>query len=191
MSAYASDATTRRFTYDDRHLLTAHSDERGATTRYEFGAAARLARAVLPDGTVRASAGQNAAGLAEPSATFATPSNPAPLLAPEAAVARFTDGRGALRRTRVDAASRPLERTDALGRTTTTARDSQGNPVRLTDPLGHVTTMDYDARGLLTRTTDPNAAPQQRRGDDVGVEHQAHQRAFCERRSARILRISS
>ncbi|MEM9385516.1 MAG: hypothetical protein AAGA68_10675 [Pseudomonadota bacterium] len=59
------DGTTREFTYDERHLMTSQTDQRGFTNRYEFNAAGHFLQSTQSDGSVRTLEAAQSVGLIE------------------------------------------------------------------------------------------------------------------------------
>jgi RHS repeat-associated protein len=147
------DGSTRQFSYDARHRLTAQTSKNGAVTTYEYNFAGRHVQSHLSDGSTRQFAPSALVGLVDVSSGLGTSSNPAPVVRPAELIARFTDGNGHETRFTTDRFGDETTNIDALGRQTTTERDIDSNATRITRPNGAVTSMTYDVRGnLLTLT---------------------------------------
>ncbi|MDE2148584.1 MAG: hypothetical protein KGJ55_01875, partial [Gammaproteobacteria bacterium] len=148
------DGSTRRFTYDQRHLMTAETDPRGFTVTRTYDATGRLLGATWPDGSTRAVTTAQSVGFVDPASGLGSAANPAPAVRPPAAVSTFTDGAGRVRQVVTDTFGRATRITDPAGLTTTIARDPDGNPLRIATPDGAVTTQTFDPRGNLLTVTD-------------------------------------
>lgn len=152
------DNTFKVFEYDDRHLMTAHEDERQNryVNRYDnFG---RVIDATLPDGTIRTSAGSFQQNLVDLESGIGSTSNPAPLNETPP-MSNYVDGRGNDSQKELDVHGRELITIDELGRVTEHVRDADSNPTQTTRPIGSVVTRTFDNFGnVLTQKEEFNGA---------------------------------
>ena len=153
------DATFQTYEYDERHLMTAHIDERGNRYSDRYDGFGRIIDGTLPDGTVRAAAGQTSVGLVDLTGGAGTESNPATITRPDAVQGDYVDGRGNASMKALDSHGRATLEMDELGRTTAHQRDADSNPTRTTRPIGSVVTRTFDAQGnVLTEREEFNGA---------------------------------
>ena len=154
------DGSREQFEYTD-HRMTAHLDERGNRTTYQYDDTGRLVGTVLPDATERASVDGASIGLPDRANGEGTQSQPLQSIGtndPEA-MPRYRDGRGHQSKVKLDAHGHPTQHTDALGRVTMIQRDADSNPTRITRPNRSVVTQTFDEHGnVLTRTEAFNSA---------------------------------
>ena len=141
------DGSTRAFGYDKRHLMTAETDGRGATTRRFYDRSGRLLRAELPGGVVRKVTNSDSVGRVGVSTGFGTAENPAPPALPDVLVSTFTDGESRTHRVKTDAFGAATEITDANGLVTRIKRDGNGNPLSVDRPDSANTLIAYDDKG--------------------------------------------
>jgi RHS repeat-associated protein len=148
------DDTFERFEYDDRHLLTAHEDERHLRFADRYDAFGRAVEGVLPDGTVRAVSAKTAVGLVDVSSGVGSRQSPAPITRPDAVAGGYVDGRGNTQRAELDSHGRATLHRDELGRVTTHERDADSNATRTVRANGSVVTRTFDDRGNVLSTTE-------------------------------------
>ncbi|MBI2359071.1 MAG: RHS repeat protein, partial [Deltaproteobacteria bacterium] len=146
------------YAYDDKGHATQATDERGNGTTYTYDFAGRFAQSTRATGETRALSSSKLQGLADVSGGQGTPTNPAPVVQSQNAVASLTDGKGNGTAFTLDALGQIIAQTDALGNTTLIERDANGNPTKITRPNGAVLAMTYDVRGNLLTSTDPVGA---------------------------------
>jgi len=147
------DESTREFSYDDHHLLTRQTDERGMVTEYTYDATGRLIMSRQPDGSERMlAASRTQALVADPESTSVD--NPAPAVPAGDVESGFINGDGTIQTFESDSHGKITRRTDAAGLMTTIERDADGNPVTTTFPDGTVISATFDNRGNLTSFSD-------------------------------------
>jgi len=147
------DESTREFSYDDHHLLTRQTDERGMVTEYTYDATGRLIMSRQPDGSERMlAASRTQALVADPESTSVD--NPAPAVPAGDVESGFINGDGTIQTFESDSLGKITRRTDAAGLMTTIERDADGNPVTTTFPDGTVISATFDNRGNLTSFSD-------------------------------------
>ena len=153
------DGTSERYEYDERHLMTAHTDELGNRSTDRYDAFGRVIDGTLPDGTVRAAASQDMVGVVDVSSGLGTIDNPASITRPEAARGEYVDGRGNPSVTELDPHGRATMTVDEVGRTTDHQRDADSNPTRTTRPIGSVVVRTFDDHAnVLTEREEFNGA---------------------------------
>jgi RHS repeat-associated protein len=146
------------YAYDAQGHIVQASDESGNSTTYAYDFAGRFSQSIRPTGETRALTSAKLRGLPNAASGQGTPTNPAPIVQTENAIASLTDGKGNATRFALDSLGQIISQTDALGQTTTMQRDSNGNPTRITRPNGAMMTMSYDSKGNLLTSTDPIGA---------------------------------
>lgn len=148
------DGLTETFKYNDRHLLLEQTNQRGFVTKHEYDFAGRFMLTLEPDASTRALSPSQLVGLVDTSGGLGSETNPAPVLRPEEALARYSDGKLNTTVLKTGSLGNITLQTDALNRTTTIVRDPDGLPTQTTRPNGAVTTMSYDERGNLLTSTE-------------------------------------
>ncbi len=153
------DNTFETYEYDNRHLMTAHEDERQNRFTDRYDAFGRIIDGTLPDGTVRAGIGQNSAALIDVSSGVGTSVNPAPVMRPADVDGEYVDGRGNPSNKELDPQGRATLEMDEIGRMTLHTRDADSNPTQTTRPIGSVVTRTFDTFGnVLTQKEEFNTA---------------------------------
>ena len=153
------DGTFERYEYDERHLMTAHTDELGNRSTDRYDAFGRVIDGTLPDGTVRAVASQDMVGVVDVSSGLGTIDNPAGITRPEAARGEYVDGRGNPSVAELDPHGRATMTVDEVGRITDHQRDADSNPTRTTRPIGSVVVRTFDDHAnVLTEREEFNGA---------------------------------
>ncbi len=74
------DDSTREFTYDERHLMSSQTDQRGFSNTYEFNHAGQAVRATQADGSVRTLSPSQSVGLLDPDSSANSKTAPAKLI---------------------------------------------------------------------------------------------------------------
>ncbi|MFC1664428.1 LamG-like jellyroll fold domain-containing protein [Pseudomonadota bacterium] len=116
------DGSSKSFGYDQRHLMTTETDERGFVSQRTFDFAGRFQRGIRADGSTRSMINMKTKGLVDISSGQGTISNPAPIVRPSAAVSTYTDGNGHISMKETDGFGNLIRSTDANGLTTTIDR---------------------------------------------------------------------
>ncbi len=138
-----ADGSARNFSYDGRHRLTGQRSKRGFDTTYSYNFAGQNDRVVRSDSSVRTLTPKVSVGL------FAAGTAGAPVVRPQAAMARYVDGRGNAVVHDTDRFGASVRTVDAGGRVTTAVRNQHGNPTRITSSNGSFQDFTYDGRGNL------------------------------------------
>jgi RHS repeat-associated protein len=140
------DGSTRRWQYDNRHLMTGEIDQRGLKESMEYSSAGRARRATLKDGTTR-SFSPVQTQLLLPSTSTTNPYDPP--LAPKASPPRtqVIDESGRVVTSQLDRAGQVTQEFDAFGPLPTVQRNAQNLVVSTQDGRGNRTYASYDAQG--------------------------------------------
>jgi RHS repeat-associated protein len=162
-----ADNTQRTFVYNEKHLMTAKTDENGHTAQYfydQYGAInkvyspERSVTEVNQNGNVTTSREQETR-LYKPSDMigllndipdgYGTADNPAEIIRPENITETITDSKNANWITKTNKFGGRKQYVDPLGNTTNYDRDLNSNLSKLTRPNGSTVEMRYDGKGNL------------------------------------------
>ncbi|MEV4438376.1 putative T7SS-secreted protein [Streptomyces sp. NPDC049577] len=178
-----SSGTPLRFTYDERHRMTAWTDRNGRGYRYAYDDHDRCVFQTGTEGHLRHTfeygAPDPATGLRVTAVTDSLGHTSRYTFNDRSQLVAETDPNGATTLSRWDRRDRLLSRTDPLGRTAefrydgdgrltavvrpdgreaTASHDGRGLPLEITGPDGTVWRHTYDADGNRVSTTDPTGA---------------------------------
>lgn len=148
------DGSSKGFGYDERHLMTSETDERGFVTTRSYDAYGRLVNAVVPGDITRSTSYAQKVGLVtDPNVGTAT--NPAPIVRPAEVKTTITDGENRTTTYTFGPIQSIATTVDPAGLTTTIDRDRDSNPTKTTYPSGQVINQTFDSRGNPLTVNDP------------------------------------
>jgi RHS repeat-associated protein len=148
------DGSSKGFGYDDRHLMTSETDERGFVTNRTYDAYGRLVSAVVPGDITRSTSYAQKVGLVT-DPTLGTATNPAPIARPAEVKTTITDGENRTTTYTFGPLQSIATTIDPAGLTTTIERDRDSNPTKSTYPSGQVIKQSFDSRGNPLTINDP------------------------------------
>ena len=139
------DGNSRQFDYDAKHRMKDQVSKRFYQTNYKYNFAGRHVQSDWPEGSTRKIRSAQVAGVVDPASGLGTPTNPAPVVRPTAAVSTFTDGNNNTTTYTTDVFGAPVTIVDPQNRTMTINRNSDGNPTDMTYPKGNGVKFTYDS----------------------------------------------
>ncbi|MFZ4660948.1 MAG: RHS repeat-associated core domain-containing protein [Caldilineaceae bacterium] len=148
------DGSSKGFGYDDRHLMTSETDERGFVTNRTYDAYGRLVSAVVPGDITRSTSYAQKVGLVT-DPNLGTATNPAPIARPAEVKTTITDGENRTTTYTFGPLQSIATTSDPAGLTTTIERDRDSNPTKSTYPSGQVINQSFDSRGNPLTINDP------------------------------------
>lgn len=148
------DGSSKGFGYDNRHLMTSETDERGFVTTRTYDAYGRLVSAVVPGDITRSTSYAQKVGLVT-DPTLGTAANPAPIVRPDAAKSTVTDGENRTTTYTFGPLQSIATTVDPAGLTTIIERDQNSNPTKTTYPSGQIINQSFDGRGNPLTVNDP------------------------------------
>ncbi|MEZ4726002.1 MAG: RHS repeat-associated core domain-containing protein [Caldilineaceae bacterium] len=148
------DGSSKGFGYDERHLMTSETDERGFVTTRSYDAYGRLVNAVVPGDITRSTSYAQKVGLVT-DPNLGTATNPAPIVRPDAVKTTITDGENRTTTYTFGPLQSIATTVDPAGLTTVIERDRDSNPTKTTYPSGQVINQSFDGRGNPLTVNDP------------------------------------
>lgn len=150
------DSTSRQFIYDDKGHMVGETDKRGYQEKAIYDFAGRATQAIGKDGRIIKVQPPQVEGLYRFEETSTDPlSAPALPDAPEdSSEVTYSDGRGQVKTTVLDAAGQAVSVRDQAGALYAIQRNTDNLVETFTAGLGQQTTFDYDVRGNLIRLVD-------------------------------------
>ena len=152
------DGTTKSFGYEERHLMTSETDQRGSGVRRQYDALGRFTGGTRKDQTTVSATNIQAVGFVDLTTGVGSKTNPAPFVRPSAALSTLKDGAENVTSFGTDRFGGTTRQVDALGQVTLIGKSENGNPTKITRPNGAVLFMTYDDKGNLLTSTNPLSA---------------------------------
>ncbi len=141
------DGSQRNFQYDDRHHLTAETDQRGSFEQTFYGFHGRAESSLRKDGAELTYSPLQTRILQPPELTASPVTAPMASIVDPTASAIFVDSNGNVEVTQLDQQGQAVSRADSLGDLPTIARNESNLVVRSTDARGYATIFEYDEFG--------------------------------------------
>lgn len=149
------DGTSRQFAYDNKGHMVGETDKLGYQEKAVYDFAGRATQAIGKDGRIIKVQPPQVEGLYKPEETSENPLL-APSLpdAPDDSQVIYSDGRGQVKTTNLDAAGQAISVRDQVGTQYTVQRNSANLVEQLSTERNKLTSFEYDDRGNLIRLVD-------------------------------------